>query len=150
MKRIHLIFFLALLISSSGISQETLQDLQFLLGSWQVEEKNSYEAWEKVNDSVFSGKSYKLVEGEQKISETITLTNSNGDIIYEPTVPDQNEGRAIPFLLNNTQKELYSFENSKHDFPKKIQYKQLDENTLWVNVLGDEDQGFSYRLIRQP
>lgn len=70
-------------------------------------------------------------------------------VIYEATVPDQNEGKAIPFTLNNDIKEYLSFENIEHDFPKKIQYKRINEDEIEVTVLGDEGKGFTYKQLKQ-
>jgi hypothetical protein len=42
-----------------------------------------------------------------------------------------------------------SFENLAHDFPKKIQYKSLNENEIQVTVTGDEGSGFSFKQKKQ-
>jgi len=42
-----------------------------------------------------------------------------------------------------------SFENEKHDFPNKIQYTQINENEIFVEVLGKNNEGFSYKMILQ-
>lgn len=69
--------------------------------------------------------------------------------VFEATVPDQNDGKTIQFILNTEVDTLYSFENDNHDFPKKIQYKKMGTNQLKVNVLGAEESGFSYIQIKQ-
>ncbi len=66
-----------------------------------------------------------------------------------PTVFNQNDGKGIPFTLKSLEKNLFSFENPQHDFPKKIQYKILNSNELYVSVLGEKDKGFSYKLMKQ-
>ena len=147
-------FFLVFALLQTVLYNHTHQDnqlkpLEILVGSWQVEGKTTYEKWEKKSDVTFEGYSYKLIDNEQKISETLQIVYDNDEIVYKATVPNQNQGKSIHFVLNNNEKDLLSFENLKHDFPKKIQYKKIDDHKLLVNVLGDNNQGFSYYLIKQ-
>lgn len=62
---------------------------------------------------------------------------------------NQNNAQPIAFVLNNEVKNKISFENLTHDLPKKIQYTKLDETTLFVEVLGENDKGFSYKMMKQ-
>ena len=41
------------------------------------------------------------------------------------------------------------FENSAHDFPKKLEYRLGIENKLTVIVTGEKDKGFSINFIRR-
>lgn len=141
---------LLLLMVQLACSQKgELEELSFLIGTWKIEGKESYETWNK-KDGKFTGESYKFVNGKEIVTEKLELTIEDDQIIYTPTVFDQNEGKGIPFVLNLSRDSLYSFENMQHDFPKKIQYRILNKNELYVSVLGEKDEGFSYRLIRQP
>jgi hypothetical protein len=70
-------------------------------------------------------------------------------MIYEATVPNQNEGQTIRFIRNPEIKTYFSFENLNHDFTKRIQYQMISDDEIKINVLGDDGRGFSYKLIRQ-
>lgn len=149
MRAIKLIFVLLVLTSNSACNQNTnLQQVEFLVGTWKMENKDSYESWEKKEDRL-TGRSYKIKNGEKIISENIELKMVENQIIYTPTVFDQNDGMGIPFTLIISEQDLFSFENSEHDFPKKIQYRVLNDHELFVSVLGENDKGFSFKLIRQ-
>ena len=137
------------LFTFSCKSQTSISKFNNLEGTWKVENKSTYESWEKTNTSSFKGSSYKLVNGEKKVTETLSIEENNDKVIYKATVPSQNQGQTIPFILNTKNENLLSFENLKHDFPKKIQYKVITKDKLLVNVLGEDDKGFSYYLIRQ-
>ena len=142
-------FVLLLLTSNLACSQnDSLSQFDFLIGTWKMEGKENYESWEKL-DNKFKGESYKIENGLIKVTETIELKLEKDGIIYTPTVFNQNEGKGIPFQLTLLEENLFSFENLEHDFPKKIQYKILAKNKLFVSVLGENDEGFSYNLIRQ-
>lgn len=131
----------------TSCSVQKLKELSFLEGTWQIENKSTYEEWIFENNN-FVGVSYKLKDQNKRITETLLIKESNGQIIYEATVTNQNNGSTIPFVLNTTIKDKLSFENLEHDFPKKIQYKKLTENEILVSVLGTNDKGFEYKIIR--
>lgn len=114
-----------------------------------MEGKEQYEVWESSKNKELIGYSYKFNDNQKIITETLSIKIIENNLIYEATVPDQNEGKPIPFILNKKIKEYLSFENIKHDFPKKIQYKRLNEDEIEVTVLGDEGKGFSYKQLKQ-
>lgn len=148
MIRLHSIV-ICLFLSISAFGQDfNITDLEFLLGTWKVEGKDSFESWSKVNDKLL-GESYQLKEGEKIVSETIELYNKDGKLHYVATVKNQNEGQPVVFELNPDEAGMYSFENVSHDFPKKIQYQELDSEKLFVSVLGKKNKGFSFYLSKQ-
>ncbi|BAX79015.1 hypothetical protein ALGA_0625 [Labilibaculum antarcticum] len=100
--------------------------------------------WERVGSSELTGFAYKLVDGQKNITETLRIKIEGGSIVYQATVPDQNEGVSVSFVLNESDNSCFSFENKKHDFPKKNQYKKVTKTKLEIQVLGDQDKGFSF------
>ncbi len=135
---------LCLCLIGISCSQNELAELYFLEGIWKIEGKEKYEVWKRVSNSELTGFGYKLVEGEKNITETIRIKLENGLIVYQATVPDQNDGAPVSFFLNESNNTCFSFENKEHDFPKKIQYKKVTDTELEVHVLGDQDKGFSF------
>ena len=124
--------------------------LDFMVGTWKMEGKDQYEVWETAKNNEFIGYSYKINNNRKTISETMAIKKIDDQIIYEATVPDQNEGKTIRFTLNNELKTYLSFENLEHDFPKKIQYERINDHKIKVRVLGDKGKGFSYTQLKQP
>ena len=151
MKKIKSLFlFICLsLIVNSIFAQQNLNQLNFLIGTWKVENKESYEAWNKLSPVEFSGEVYKLIGNSKNIRESLALKIIESKIVYQATVPTQNDGKTIEFKLNILTKNTFSFENSQHDFPKKIQYNKIDQNKIFIQVLGEDNKGFSYFMIRQ-
>ena len=146
MKTLTSICILCLLLACS---EKKLSRLDFLIGTWKMEGKEQYENWELSNNKELIGYSYKFKDSQKIITETLSIKILENAVIFEATVPDQNEGKTIPFTLNNEVKDYLSFENIDHDFPKKIQYKRINENEIEVTVLGDEGEGFSYKQLKQ-
>ncbi|RKE04207.1 DUF6265 family protein [Marinifilum flexuosum] len=144
MKYLILILFS---ICAYSCSTQDIQALHFLEGTWQVEGKQQFEKWEiKGNELIGTG--YKLKDGKHKILEHLAIKLIKGKMVYQASVLNQNQGATIYFPLNESISDYYSFENPKHDFPKKIQYFKLREKRVKVNVLGDNDEGFSFVMIR--
>lgn len=130
-------------------TDRSLDKVDFLIGTWKVENQNQYETWTKISKNELSGHSYNINDNQKKILETIAIKMIDDQMIYEATVPDQNEGQTIQFVLNPEIESSFSFENSDHDFPKKIQYRKISENEIAIRVSGDDGKGFSYRMIKQ-
>lgn len=146
MKTLTSICILCLLFACS---ENRLSRVDFIIGTWKMEGKEQYENWELSNNKELIGYSYKFKDGQKIITETLAIKILENTVIFEATVPDQNEGKTIPFILNNEIKDYLSFENMDHDFPKKIQYKRINENVIEVTVAGDKGEGFSYRQVKQ-
>ncbi|WP_299210801.1 DUF6265 family protein [uncultured Aquimarina sp.] len=143
------IIFITLCFLNSCIGQTEIKELNFMVGVWKIENKTTYEEWKKEKGDQFIGVSYKLIERIKKVSEHLLIKKINDTIIYQATVPNQNDGKTINFTLNNSITDKLSFENLSHDFPRKIQYQKINDSKLFVQVLDEDDKGFSYYLIRQ-
>ena len=129
-------------------SENQLSSLDFLAGTWKTEGKEKYEVWKK-NENALSGYAYTFDNGEKKILETLSIKEIESRVVYEATVPDQNQGKTIAFILNPEDKSCFSFENKNHDFPKKIQYQKITDDKIKITVSGDGNSGFSYVQLRQ-
>lgn len=127
-----------------------LSDFEFLKGEWKAEGKETYEFWMLNKNGNLRGNTYDIINGQKEIKEILGLKLKNNKIVYQATVPDQNEGKIVSFTLNTNVKNCFSFENAQHDFPKKIQYEKISENEILIRIMGDKEEGFSYKLIRQP
>ncbi|SFH35960.1 DUF6265 family protein [Pedobacter insulae] len=137
------------LVSFQTISTMQVKDLRFLAGTWKIENKESYETWTIKNDNALEGSSYKVKNGIKVVGELLSIKINGDKISYAAKVLNQNNGQTIEFVLNRAVKDKLSFENLAHDFPKKIQYVKKNDSTLFVSVLGENDKGFSYNLIKQ-
>ncbi len=143
------IISLITLFTVFSFTQKETNQFNFLQGTWKMEARENYETWEIVNDQELSGSSYQIKGGKKITTEFFTVKESKDKTVYTAIVLNQNDGKPIDFVLNKAVKNKFSFENLDHDFPKKIQYTKLDDKTLFVEVLGDNDQGFSYKMMKQ-
>lgn len=147
----YLIFSILIFTVSSGfgqISDKTLDQITNLFaGTWKTEGKENYEKWEKT-DSAFKGKGYNIKNNQEKITEYFEIKNINGKIYYMATVPNQNNGATVKFVLTKWDNDEFVFENPEHDFPKKIIYKKLSDREMFVQVLGQGNKGFSFKTAK--
>ncbi|MDA7951358.1 MAG: DUF6265 family protein [Pirellulaceae bacterium] len=128
------------------------EELAFLVGTWKVEGKDEYEEWGMTDQGDLQGSSYSLVGEKKEIFEYLAITKRNDEVIYTATVLDQNNGEGIEFVLQKHEEEgggIYSFENMEHDFPNRIVYRGASDDRRTVEVLGNDGQGFTLKLIRQ-
>lgn len=141
--------FISLFMAIAACGQSELMSVAYLEGNWKLENKEQYEIWNTSEANKLEGYGYRMKGKEKVIIETLSIEEINGTLVYKATVPDQNEGATVPFTLNKHIKDSLSFENFSHDFPKRIIYKRLNTSEIQVYVLGENDRGFNYKLIRQ-
>ena len=145
----RLIISLFVLTMISSCSAAKLSFLQYLEGTWKIEGRETYEEWTLEHRKELQGFVYAVSGTNKHIKETLTLKWVDGNLVYEATVPDQNQGNTIQFKLNTEETSCFSFENMNHDFPKKIQYKKIDDQRVEVSVKGSDGTGFSYIQVKQ-
>jgi hypothetical protein len=118
-----------------------LNKLEWLLGSWSNinEDRELYEVWTRVNDTLYSGKSFMIAYQDTVFIETILIQSIGDDIFYIPTVSDQNQGKPIPFKLVSFLNNEFIFENKEHDFPQRICYSNPQSDSLYAYVEGEEN-----------
>ena len=119
-----------------------------LEGTWKIENKDVYEEWETVTAHLLAGKGYKKKGDQIIITEYLTLQSKDGKVVYSATVPDQNNGATINFIMSNPDSKTWVFENPKHDFPQKIIYQHVLDNKIHVQVSGAGKKGFEYNMYR--
>jgi len=141
--KIGIIITLLCLCATACISQ-TIET--YLPGKWKVEGKETFEKWELKSESWLEGYGYKMVAGEQIVTEKLKLLKEGDCWSYQATVGNQNDGEPISFKQNCDVSDKWLFENLNHDFPKKIIYSPISDTEIFVKVLGDEDKGFSFYM----
>ena len=115
-----------------------LAKLSWLVGSWKLAtpDGTAYEVWKKDNETTFSGKSF-FVKGKDTIpQETISLQETAEGLCYIPTVHDQNGGKPVSFALTVADNGTFVFENPAHDFPQKITYRKITDDSLYAAISG--------------
>jgi len=142
----YFLTFIILFITHFSIAQATLPS--FLQGTWKMENQENYEHWDQLNDQSLKGFSYKIKDGQMAITEYLEMLLKNNKVQYTATVLNQNQGKGIHFILTKTD-STFTFENKKHDFPKKIVYKKISDTEIFVQVTDGKQKGFAYKMTKQ-
>ena len=135
----------------TGNMDQNLREMDWLIGTWKARnspEKAILEHWNKASDLTFEGVGLIESGDTRKEQETLRIVAMSGEIFYLAKVSHNPFPTAFK-LTRQSQKELV-FENPDHDFPKKIVYRLITEDSLEVSVTGAEEKGFTLRFQRQP
>lgn len=121
---------------------DKLQKANWFLGEWSnyMPEAEMTERWKKVNDSVYNGESYIVInEKDTVFAEKMSLEEVNGNLSYIVTVANQNNTEPVRFDMTSANDTLIVFENEHHDFPTKITYTKVGDDTLVAEIWGTKD-----------
>jgi len=132
---------LVLLVSCQKKSDkkfEKLEKMNWLIGNWEnkMPEGLLTETWKKDNDSTFSGNSYFINSKDTVHFESIKLYQKADSLIYSATVVGQNNNEPVQFNQTSATETEFTFENPKHDYPQKIVYKKVNDNSLVATISG--------------
>jgi hypothetical protein len=116
----------------------SLEQSNWFLGSWQNKTSNGdfTEIWKQKNDSVYIGVSYVIVKTDTVFYEYISLEQKNKKWNYSVSVRNQNNEQPVSFELTSMTPNQLVFENSKHDFPSKITYTKITQDSMVAKISG--------------
>lgn len=137
--------------------EKKIKEVDWLVGTWQnVTENGTFtEKWWVTDNTTKEGYTYKRLEAfsilikdkDTLFSEEIVLFKID-KWMYTVMANGQNNDKAVVFTATkNTANELV-FENSDHDFPKKITYTLVTPDSLYAEISGDgKKQGFPFKKV---
>ena len=96
------------------------------------------------------GKGYQVAGTDTTVLENLRLFVDKGKITYEATLPDQNGGKPVrfPLLKHSSDKPEYFFENQAHDFPQRIIYEFIGQDSLHVRAVDLEGKGLDFGFLK--
>jgi hypothetical protein len=130
--------FPIILLSCTPTSEPVIKQAEWLIGEWQQNspDENFTEIWGKVNDSVFSAISFSMNGADTAFTESIILKQSEGELLYIPTITSQNDGQPVVFTSTRITADSLVFDNPGHDFPQKITYTRISADSLLATISG--------------
>lgn len=110
----------------------------WLLGTWvNLTPRGAvYESWTRQADGSLAGKSYAIKGADTLVFETVQLIREKDVLLYIPTVPNQNQGQPVRFTATKVSAEQLVFENAAHDFPQRISYTRIHQDSLVAEIAG--------------
>ncbi|MFN4246444.1 MAG: DUF6265 family protein [Flavipsychrobacter sp.] len=116
-----------------------LDKLKWWLGNWQMKSADGLviESWSNTAANEWQGYSYYLTpQGDTASHETVRLVNDNDTLFYIPNVSNQNNGMSIQFRESLLSDSSIVFENTTHDFPKRIVYVKTSDTSIHAYIEG--------------
>jgi hypothetical protein len=107
-----------------------------LVGTWKSEDGNSFEEWSKNDNGTYRSRAYSVKGSDTLVSENANIYPENDKWVFENTVKNQNEGKAIKFTSSLLTDNSVQFSNPAHDFPTDINYTVPDANTVNAFIVG--------------
>ena len=130
---------------------DTIESVNWLIGNWHSENSKLKinESWKRVSAKTLEGYGQTESVKKNKIvsAETLRLVEMSGEVFFLAKVASNN--LPVPFKLTSCMDKTAIFENTEHDFPKKIVYQLTDRNNIAVSVTGDKGKGFKIEYTRE-
>jgi len=115
------------------------ENLDWLTGNWkrlnEQAGKETFENWEKVSPSEYSGIGFTLQNGDTISQEKMDMIETNGKWTLFVKMP--NEKEATTFEMIELKNNAFVCVNDSIDFPKKIKY-WLDGEKMKAKISNDE------------
>jgi hypothetical protein len=129
-----------------------LEPVAWLVGTWRAESRETVitETWVAVSGITFEGRGVTRARKDGGIldSEDLRLVVMGNAVFYIAKVA-HNE-RPVAFRLTSCSDGRFVFENAEHDFPRRIEYRRVDDARLEVHVSDGGKRGFRLEFSRSP
>ncbi len=113
-----------------------IDELVWLNGLWGIDqgERSGEEYWTPLIKGRMEGKSTMKKNGKITLQEKMIIEqDSSGAIFYRVTPAGK---RTASFKLIKAGPTTFIFENKKHDFPQRIIYERVGEDSLMASIEG--------------
>jgi|SRR5690554_449380 len=137
---ISAIFALFLVSCQSDINQAS-----WLIGNWThtSTEGKFTEKWIQNNNKSLLGNSYFVIENDTVFSERVNLVQRGKDLFYIVEITTEPNSEVTEFKLTFSSENQLVFENPENDFPKKITYNRIHNDSIFAEISGGGNpQGF--------
>ncbi|AXG75014.1 hypothetical protein DVK85_12540 [Flavobacterium arcticum] len=123
---------------ASAKTYKQIKKVSWLIGNWGATSNQGtlIENWQKTNDSVYNGQSFFIIENDTVFAEHIALEEVNGKLTYIVNVSGQNNNKPVRFEMTSITNNQIIFENPEHDFPTKIIYNNVTNDSLVAEISG--------------
>lgn len=133
------------LLTESAVTYKVAPSMPgWLIGSWKYTSERYIiiEKWTYENDSTYAGKSYLTTNGNTVVQEYITLELRNGILYYKPTPQLSNTDNIThTFRYTGIRQDSLIFEDPMNDFPQKIIYFRMSEDSICALLTGTTPEG---------
>lgn len=112
-----------------------------LIGTWQNEDGKNFERWTKNDNGTFRSDGFSIKGNDTSWNEQAAIYKESDHWVFENTVKNQNDGKAVKFTSSFFNETSVQFSNPVHDFPTDINYTVEDATTLRAFIVGPNGKG---------
>jgi hypothetical protein len=117
--------------------EKIFEGLYIIAGSWTMKTGKGMigEEWRVIDKHYLQSKGFFIKGTDTVITERVALRKRSDGIFYTSTAENQNNHQAVDFKLTSANNGTYIFENPQHDFPKRIVYSFVSNDSLhaWID-----------------
>ena len=115
---------------------KSVNSLSWFSGFWRMETGDRLidEFWTPVVNNRMEGNSVTKINGKITDQETIVIEQDSTGNIYYRAKPAKQKGTSFKLVVLDSLNVV--FENMKHDFPQKIIYRKVSEDSLIASIEG--------------
>ena len=131
-----MVMFVGMVYSQQQPQTVKIDELVWLSGLWAIDqgERTGEEFWRPLLNGRLEGKSTMKKKGKITLQEKMVIEqDSSGTLFYRVTSGGQ---RMVSFKLVNSGPTSFTFENKKHDYPQRIIYERIGEDSLRASIEG--------------
>ncbi len=123
---------------------QSLDTIRWVLGDWTctTDKEIASESWNESGEGIFRGRGQIASKSDSQIRsrESLLLVEMSGEVFYIAKVKE-NES-PVSFRLTVSSSSHAVFENMKHDFPKRLEYRLEGNSELKVTVSDGDKRSF--------
>jgi hypothetical protein len=143
-----------ILFFSGSCDQRQAKLPDWLEGQWETGDTLGFiaESWEIINDQYMAGEGLFITADGGNVIEVLNIFIRDGVLFYAAMIPNQNSGEEILFIDTKNNNDSLVFENTSHNYPKKITYYKKTSDLIEVRVSGGEDgdiNAFTLKKIQE-
>ncbi len=139
--------------AATGVELKSLDDFDWLLGTWRRHNgaDTSYETWQRTSGNAFAGTAWENIGSDTNIVERLKIISTDSGYYYVADVA-HNQG-PVYFRLATFENGKSVFENPVHDFPTRIIYWPIGDDSLYARIEGmreGKETGINFFFERLP
>lgn len=129
-----------------------LDSVAWLLGTWRAESRDTLiaETWVAVSGTTYEGRGVtrSRTDGSVRDEEDLRLVAMGDGVFYVAKVAHNQQ--PVAFRLTACGDGRFVFENAAHDFPRRIEYRRVDDASFEARVSDGASRGYSLVFSRSP
>ena len=112
-----------------------------LIGTWVMADGITFERWIRQSDDHYQSDVFVVTSKDTSWKEQAKIYREKDYWIFENTVKDQNNGKAVRFASAFLNDSSIQFSNPQHDFPQHVCYILPNDTTVHAFIAGPNSKG---------